>query len=337
MLHRSRHVDPPSLDTATGGRHDEETAVPASDIVFVVFDGVEAIDVAGPASVFAKAAESHPGRYRLHVASPGGATVRTNAGLSLAGTVSLEQLPEHIDTLVFAGGDEAALRAAIARQDVVRWLARVAPGVRRLTSVCTGAFALAAAGLLDGRAATTHWRMCDLLQSIRPQVRVQRERIYVRDGPVWTSAGVTTGIELALALVEDDLGQAVAIEIARTLALPMLRGGEQPQLSPALQAQATASHRIRELIAWIATHPRSDLSVGALAERAAMSPRHFARAFAAEIGCTPARHVAQARVAAAQELMRRTRWTQERVAHEAGFGSVDAMRRALQRARRSSP
>lgn len=303
----------------------------AHDIVFVVFDGVEPIDVAGPASVFAKAEEMRPGRYRLHIASPGGETVRTNAGMSLAATVPLARLPAAIDTLILAGGDEPAVRAAIVEHGVARWLEGVAPQVRRIASVCTGAFALAAAGLLDGRAATTHWRVCDLLEQIRPQANVQRERIYVRDGPVWTSAGVTTGIELALALVEDDLGHDIAMEIARTLALPMLRGGEQPQLSPALQAQAAASHRLRELVAWIATHPQEDLSVQALAERVAMSPRHFARAFAAQIGCTPARHVMRVRVEAAQALMRRTRWTQERIARESGFGSVDAMRRALDR------
>jgi transcriptional regulator GlxA family with amidase domain len=203
--------------------------------------------------------------------------------------------------------------------------------VRRVASVCTGAFALAAAGLLDGREATTHWRVCDQLQALRPQVRVQRERIYVHDGPVWTSAGVTTGIELALALVEDDLGHAVSMEIARTLALPMLRGGAQPQLTQALQAQASASHRLRELVAWIGTHPQDDLSVEALAERVQMSPRNFARAFAAETGCTPARFVEQVRVAAAAQLLRQTRWPQDRIASRSGFRSVDALQRAFAR------
>ena len=223
------------------------------------------------------------------------------------------------------------MRAAIVEQGIGAWLAQVAPRTRRIASVCSGAFALAAAGLLDGREATTHWRACDQLQALRPQVRVQRERIYVHDGPVWTSAGVTTGIELALALVEDDLGHAVAMDIARTLALPMLRGAEQPQLSPALQAQATASHRLRELVAWIGTHLQDDLSVEALAARVQMSPRNFARAFAAETGCTPARYVEQARVAAAAQLLRQTRWTQDRIASRSGFRSVDALQRAFAR------
>ena len=310
---------------------DEEAAVSASDVVLVVFDGVESIDVAGPASVFTKAEQMHPGSYRLHIASPAGGTVLTNGGLSFAGTVTLEQLPASIDTLIVAGGDEAGVRAAIVEQRIGAWLAQNAPRIRRVASVCTGAFALAAAGLLDDREATTHWRVCDLLQELRPQARVLRERIYVHDGPVWTSAGVTTGIELALALVEDDLGHAVSMEIARTLALPMLRGGEQPQLSQTLQAQATASHRLRELVAWIGMHARDDLSVEVLASRVQMSPRNFARAFAAETGCTPARFVEQTRVAAAAQLLRQTQWTQERIASRSGFRSVDALQRAFAR------
>jgi transcriptional regulator GlxA family with amidase domain len=159
----------------------------------------------------------------------------------------------------------------------------------------------------------------------------------VQDGPVWTSAGVTTGIELALALVEDDLGHAAAMEIARTLALPMLRGGEQPQLSHALQAQAAASHRLRELVVWIGSHLQNDLSVEALAMRVQMSPRNFARAFAAETGCTPARFVEQTRVAMAASLLRQTRWTQDKIAHCSGFRSVDALQRAFTRVHGATP
>ena len=310
---------------------DEKTAVSAIDVVLVAFDGAEAIDIAGPASVFSKAEQSRPGTYRLHIASPVADTVLTNAGLSISGTRRLRDLPPEIDTLIVAGGDELPLRAAIREQGISAWLREVAPRTRRIASVCSGAFALAAAGLLDGRQATTHWSALDMLQRARPQVRVQRDRIYVRDGPVWTSAGVTTSIELALALVEDDLGHAVAMDIARTLALPMLRGGEEPQLSQTLQAQDAASRRLRELVAWIGTHLQEDLSVEALAERACMSPRHFARAFAAETGCTPGRFVERARVAAAAQLLRRTRWTQETVAARSGFRSVDALQRAFAR------
>jgi transcriptional regulator GlxA family with amidase domain len=315
----------------TPHHNDEVAAVPARHIVLVVFDGAEAIDIAGPASVISKAAELRPRSYQLHVASPCGGVVRTNSGLALAETEAFAALPAELDTLIVAGGDEGPLRNALREQGVTAWLAEAAPRTRRVASVCSGAFALAAAGLLDGRAATTHWSALDLLQATRPAVRVQRDCIYVRDGDVWTSAGVTTSIELALALVEDDLGHTVAMEIARTLALPLLRGREQPQLSPALQAQEVASHRLRELIGWMSTHLQEDLSVEALAQQVHMSPRHFARAFVAETGCTPARFVEQARVAHAAALLRRTSWPQERIAGASGFRSVDTLQRAFGR------
>lgn len=315
----------------------DETAAAARHVVLVVFDGAEAIDVAGPASVFSKAEQMRPGAYRLHVASPRGGDVTTNSGLVLHATEPFRRLPSRLDTLLVSGGDEAPLRAAIREQGVAEWLSAAAPRTRRIASVCSGAFALAAAGLLDGREATTHWSALDLLQEVRPAVVVRRDPIYVHDGRVWTSAGVVTSIELALALVEDDLGHDVAMAIARTLALPMLRGGDQPQLSQALQAQQAASRRLRDLIAWIGTHLREDLCVAALAERAHMSPRNFARAFTMESGCTPARFVERTRVAAAAELLLKTRWTQDRVAERSGFGSVDALQRAFVREYGVSP
>lgn len=318
-------------------RNVEKAALPAIDVVLVAFDGAEAIDVAGPASVFAKAEHLRPGTYRLHTASPTGGTVRTNAGLTLAGFLRLDELPSRIDTIIVAGGEEAGVRAAIADHELGAWLSRVAPCVRRLASVCSGAFALAAAGLLDGRRATTHWRACDQLQTMRPQAQVQRGLVYVRDGPVWTSAGVTTGIELALALVEDDLGREVAMDIARTLALPLLRAGDQAQLSDTLQAQSALRHRLRDLVAWIGLHPGEDLSVAALAERAHMSERQFARAFAAEAGTTPARFVERARVEAASRLLRQTHWPQDKIAATSGFRSVDAFQRAFRRAHGVTP
>jgi transcriptional regulator GlxA family with amidase domain len=326
-----------TLRTLTPAGNDEKSAFPAIDVVLVAFDGAEAIDVAGPASVFSKAEHLRPGTYRLHTASPTGGTVMTNAGLSLAGFCRVDELPSRIDTIIVAGGEEAGVRAAIVEHEMSDWLAKVASGVRRVASVCSGAFALAAAGLLDGRRATTHWRTCDQLQAMWPQVRVERGLVYVRDGPVWTSAGVTTGIELALALVEDDLGRDVAMDIARTLALPLLRAGDQAQLSDTLQVQSTVRHRLRDLIAWIGLHPGEDLSVGTLAARAHMSERQFARAFAAEAGTTRARFVEQVRVEAASRLLRQTQWTQDKIASSSGFRSVDAFQRAFRRAHGVTP
>lgn len=198
-----------------------------------------------------------------------------------------------------------------------------------MASVCTGAFVLAAAGLLEQREATTHANACELLAQLCPGTRVQRDRIYVRDGALWTSAGVTTGLDLALALIEDDLGRATAMQIARDLALFLLRPGSAPQHSPALQAQTDASARLRELMAWVQGHLTHDLSVEALAQQAHMSPRNFARAFAAQARCPPARFVALARAQQAATLPRQTDWSQDKVAQRSGFGSVDAMARAV--------
>lgn len=322
---------------SSGPRTRTAASAARKHVVFVVFDGAEALDIAGPASVFSKAEQLHRGSYTLHVASARGGEVVTNAGLVIHGCQAFSELPSRIDTLLVAGGDEAPLREALRDGRICEWLAAAADGARRVASVCSGAFALAAAGLLDGRKATTHWAALDLLQRVRPRVDVQRDRIYVRDGRIWTSAGVVTSIELALALVEDDLGHDTAMAIARTLALPMLRGGEQPQLSQALKAQEAASRRIREVVAWIGTHLGEDLSVAALSEKARMSPRHFARAFVAETGCTPARHVHQARLAAATELLLRTQWTQQRIAERSGYGSVDALQRAFLRHHQATP
>jgi len=311
-------------------RHAKSTAIPANpgparDVVLLAFDGVEALDITAPASAFSKAG----GAYRITLASPHGGAVRTSAGLALADTAPMRGLNGPIDTLIVAGGEEDALRRAIYEDGAGDWLAQAATRTRRMASVCTGAFALAAAGLLEQRDATTHANACDLLAGLCPGTRVLRDRIFVRDGAVWTSAGVTTGLDMALALIEDDLGRPVAMQIARNLALFMLRPGTAPQDSPALRAQADASARLRELIAWVQGHLTQDLSVDALARRAHMSPRNFARAFAAQAHCPPARFVAQARAQHAAMLLRQTDWPHDKVAARSGFGSPDAMARAV--------
>ncbi|WP_315648739.1 GlxA family transcriptional regulator [Roseateles aquae] len=318
----------------------DSASVATREIGLIIFDGVEALDVAAPASAFAKAAELVPGAYRVRLLSPTGGLVTTNAGLQLAASEALSALePEQLqlDTLLIAGGDEAALRHAIIEQGLGAWLARAAPRLRRVASICTGAFALAAAGLLDGRRATTHWHACDLLAELSPRTDVLRERIFVHDGPVWTSAGVSTGLDLTLALIEADLGRTVAVSIARQLALFMLRGGSDPQLSPALAAQAQAGQRIRELLAWLVQHLQADLSVPALAARACMSERQFSRAFRQQTGLSPARFVAQARLDRACSLLADNDWPQEKIAQLCGFGSTDALQRACARQHGLSP
>ncbi|SDP61426.1 Transcriptional regulator GlxA family, contains an amidase domain and an AraC-type DNA-binding HTH domain [Ralstonia sp. 25mfcol4.1] len=312
-------------------------AVPARHVVLVAFDGVEAIDVAGPASALSKAAEYVPGAYRLTIASPSGGDVRTNAGLTIAATQTLSTVAVPIDTLIVAGGDEPALRAAIVEQGVSEWVARMAPEVRRVASVCTGAFALAAAGILDGRQCTTHRNACAMLQSMFPKAHVLNDPIYVCDDGLWTSAGVTTGLDMTLGMIAADLGQPVAIEIARNLAVYMLRGSTESQESRTLAAQARATPRVRELVAWIMNNLSGDLSVESMAQRVLMSPRSLARSFLAETGSTPAAFVMRSRLERATTLLLQTDWPQEKIASESGFRSVDALQRAFGREKGCTP
>jgi transcriptional regulator GlxA family with amidase domain len=240
------------------------------------------------------------------------------------------------DTLIVAGG--VGVEAALGDRALLAFLRAAAPRVRRLASVCTGAFLLAEAGLLDGRRATTHWAYCAELARRHPRVRVEPDPIYVRDGCVYTSAGVTSGMDLALALVEEDLGREAALTVARWLVLFLKRPGGQSQFSAQLAAQLAAREPIQELQAWIVENVHGDLSVAALAARAGMSPRNFARVFAREVGATPARFVETARVEAARRrLEEHGAQGVEAVAAACGFGSAETMRRAFLRRVRVSP
>lgn len=298
-------------------------------VVVVAYEGVQSLDVIGPVEVFDKA-----GGYRIEVVSPGGRAVTTTSGLRLGVDGALERLRGPIDTLVVAGGD---VRHAVADVAVVAAVRRLAGCARRVTSVCSGAFLLAECGLLDGRRATTHWAWCDVLAESYPAVEVDPEPIFVRDGPVLTSAGVTAGMDLALAVVEEDHGPERALAVARHLVMYVQRPGGQAQFSTALRGQRAERAPLREVQAWMAEHLDDDLSVGALARRAAMSPRHFARAFAAEAGVTPARFVEDLRVDAARRLLEGTGRPVETVAAECGFGSPETMRRAFLRSVRVTP
>ena len=197
--------------------------------------------------------------------------------------------------------------------------------------MCTGAFLLAAAGVLDGRRATTHWQACELLARRHPAITVDRDPIFVRDGDVWTSAGVTAGMDLALALVTEDLGREAALQVARQLVMFVQRPGGQAQFSAQLGQQTAERDPIVELQNWIAEHPEDDLGVERLAERVAMSPRHFARVFRHEVGVTPAAYVEIARVEVAQRLLETTGLTVDEIARAAGFGTVETLRRAFAR------
>lgn len=296
-------------------------------VVVLAYEGVELLDVAGPLETFAET--STGGRYRVAVAAERPGLVRASSGLAIEATLGLEAMAE-ADTLLVAGG--SGLEAALRQSTLVAALRAAAPRVPRLGGVCVGAFLLAEAGLLDGRRAVTHWAFCGRLAARYPMVKVERDPIFIADGNVWTSAGVTAGIDMALAMIEQDCGPQLALKVAQGLVMFRRRPGGQSQFSVDLTAQATESRNMRRLQEWIIDHPEADLSVEALAERAAMSPRNFSRTFGAKTGSTPARFVERARLQKARTLLETTSQTVEEIAAACGFGSADVMARAMQRA-----
>ncbi|GAB2916285.1 GlxA family transcriptional regulator [Streptomyces heilongjiangensis] len=312
-------------------------------VLVVLFDGVQSLDVTGPLEVF-QGGELHvPGSYRIRTASPDGAAVRTSSGLTVVPDQALTaSATPH--TLLVPGGQGTRNPAP----GVVAWLREHGPRAERLVSVCTGAILLAAAGLLDGRRATTHWAYCDRLARDHPSVEVDPDPIYVRDGHVATSAGVTAGIDLALALVEEDLGREVALGTARHLVVFLRRPGNQAQFSAQLAAQTARREPLREvqlgapptpLRQWgrITENPGGDLGVESLAARACLSPRHFARAFQAETGMTPGRYVDRVRLEHARRLLEDTSDGVEEISRACGYGTPEAMRRAFAKALGTAP
>jgi len=304
----------------------------------VAFPGAQLLDVTGPWEVFAmanRAGAPRAPRYTVSVVAPAAGAVATSGGLALVAQRSLAQASGPVDTLIVAGG--VGTRPHRHDPRLVPWLRRTARRARRVASVCTGAFLLAEAGLLDGRRATTHWAMCDALERHFPAVRVERDPIFVRDGHVFTSAGVTAGIDLALELVEEDCGRDVALTVARWLVMFLRRPGGQSQFSAQLAAQVAERAGLRDVQAWIADHPEGNLTVPALARRAHMSPRNFARAFGREIGVTPAAYVEAQRVEAARRLLETTARSVAEVAAACGFARAETMHRAFRRVLRVAP
>jgi len=289
---------------------------------------VQTLDVVGPAEVFRAASLLRPPGYEVTIAAQTKQPIETSS-VSFVPDARLADCTGPIDTLVVAGGTGA--RKAEDDEALVAWIAEAATRSRRVTSVCTGAFLLARAGLLDGRRATTHWASCGDLAKRYPAVSVDPDPIFVRDGEIATSAGVTAGMDLALALVEEDLGRETALEAARWLVLFLQRPGGQTQFSAQLAAQTADRAPLRELQAWIPDHLDADLSVPALARRSQMSDRNFARAFRRETGMTPAAYVEAARVERARIALETGDLAIEAIARQAGFGTVETMRRAFRR------
>ena len=304
-------------------------------IAIIVFDGLEALDAAGPAGVFERAEALRPGSYQVMIASATGGRVKTSGALCFSDTTALSDLPAACDTVLVAGGSEAGLMGAV-ESGLPGWLRQAASDSRRMGSICTGAFLLGWAGLLDGRRATTHWRGCERLQQLFPKARVDADAIYAFDG-VYTSAGVTAGIDLALALVAEDLDDSVAAEIARDLVVYLRRSGGQSQYSRMLAAQAAASPRLSAILQWVAEHLDQPMKVADMAARAGMSERTFIRLFVKEVGATPAQFVMRVRVEHARDLLERSAWTLERIAERSGFGSIDSFQRAFKAMQGTSP
>jgi len=310
-------------------------------VAIVAYPDVQSLDVTGPLEVFAgaqlliEAAHRRELRYQVRVLSRDGKPLRTSSGLTITPHASLREARQPIDTLIIAGGHGHGAAASDAA--LLDWIADASSRARRTASVCTGAFLLAGAGLLDGRRATTHWAAAEELQRRHPEVIVDAEPIFVRDGSIWTSAGVTAGMDLALALVEEDLDRDAALLIARHLVLFLRRPGNQSQFSATLVAQQPARAPLREIQREVLEDIAGDHSVDALALRAHMSPRHFARAFRAETGVTPARYVERVRLEAARRRLEATADPVAAIAAGCGFGTTETMRRVFLRTLEVAP
>jgi transcriptional regulator GlxA family with amidase domain len=286
---------------------------------------VQILDVTGPLEVFSCASG-----YQVQlVAFDDSGHLPTSRGFSLAGAIPLQHISGPLDTLVIAGGPGA--ENGHYDDTYIRWVVAMAARSRRVASICTGAFVLAAAGLLDGKTAVTHWSFCDRFAREFPKVKVLSDPIFLRDGAVYTSAGITSGMDLALALVEEDLGHQTALSIARQLVMFLVRPGGQAQFSHMLLRQATTFKPLRELQVYMLENLKADLSVEALAARIGMSPRHFSRVCLRELKLNPGQLVDHLRVEAAQQMIHSSSLGLKEIADVCGFRSPDVMRRAFQR------
>ena len=328
---------------SNNGRPIRSSSRPTRRIVFVGAPGTEILDLVGPLQVFARASDmycrANPGArpiYSVEVVSISSRrSLTANCGLGFTADKTFREVRSKIDTLLVAGGD--AIERNEINADAVRWLKKIAARSRRVGSVCTGAMLLARAGLLDGRRATTHWNWCEVLIRRAPRADVDPNPIFVRDENVYTSAGVTAGMDLALALVEEDHGSKLALQVARNLVLYLRRPGGQSQFSAALSLQATDRKPLRELEAWVLDNLHKTLTVPVLAQRVAMSPRNFARVFTQEMKTTPAKFVERLRVEAARRRLEESQNSMEAIASDCGFGNVNSMRNVFQRTLKIPP
>ena len=302
-------------------------------VVIVCFPGVQPLDVVGPHEVFSGATKllasaREQGGYAIELVASTPGAMTTESGLQLVAPRPLPQARQ-IDTLLIPGGD--GVLAARADRTLVRFIGRAARTTRRVGSVCSGTFLLAEAGLLDGRRVTTHWRRADQLAAEYPAVRVDADPIYIHDGSIWTSAGVTAGIDLALAMVEEDHGAEIAQTIARHLVMFLRRPGGQSQFAAPVWTPPAAHDGVRAAQDHVNVDPASDHRVDILARAAGMSSRHFTRVFHEQVGESPARYVERVRVDRARGMLERDDYGVAVVAQRCGFGTAETMRRAFVR------
>ncbi|MEU1212578.1 GlxA family transcriptional regulator [Streptomyces sp. NPDC005791] len=306
----------------------------AQVVAVVAFDGVQLLDVTGPVEVFTTA--NHYGaHYDVRVVSLSGVGVRTSSGLVIGVDGTPSSLPSGIGTLLVPGRRD--WRSAVADTDLVGAVGQLATRAERVSSVCAGAFVLAEAGILDGRRAATHWEMAPHLAAAYPRVRVEGDPVFIQDGHVITSAGVTAGIDLALHLVEEDWGAEVARSVARQLVVFMARPGGQAQFSVRLTAREPHHPSIRRVMDHVAAEPAGNHTLDSLAEVGDVSRRHLARLFRREIGVSPGQYVESIRIEAARALLESGTDTVEEVAQRAGFGSSESLRRVFQQTMGVSP
>ena len=303
-------------------------ANPTIRVALLGYDGVQTLDLSGPLDAFSSASDLRPGAYATVVASLDGAPFTSEAGLRITPDCALAKTGP-LDTLILPGG-EGLRRPGVAVR-VAAAVRESAPGLRRIVSVCTGLYGLAPSGLVDGRRATTHWKFAKDLAARFPAIRLEPDAIFIKDGPIYTSAGITASIDMALALIEEDYGPGLALAAARDLVVYLKRSGGQRQYSEPLQFQARAGDRFADLAAWMIDHLDQDLTVEALAARAGLSPRQFNRRFKAAFGAAPAHHVETLRLDAARERLIGSNASIERIAGAVGFQSDDAFRRAFDR------
>lgn len=313
-------------------------AFTTKSVVLIAFDGMEVLDVAGPASIFAKANAREPGSYNVRILADRQGEIQTSSGFPITAHGSWRTFePRGIDTLIVAGGHPDVVMKELVREDLLRWIGTVAASARRVVSICTGAYALGRANLLEGKRCATHWSFCDHLRRHFPNAEIVRDQIFVRDGNIWTCGGIMPAMDLALALVEDDLGRACAVEIAHLMVLPGLRPGTAPQVSTLLGSQGRPTKVIQELLPWIQQNLSGDLRAETLADKVSMSVRNFNRVFSREIGVTPHNYVLNMRLEYAASLLVETDWAIDDVARECGFISTDSLQRGFKKRWNASP